>query len=78
MADMERTKYKFLFRGAGMEPVIVVHYTRPGDAENCARKMAKLVAKREHVDEVECVWMGPEELRIPQKILDEIRKELTA
>lgn len=72
----ERQRYKFLFRVDG-EPVMVVHDTRPGDAENCARKMARIIAKKEHAAEVACIWKGPEDEKIPEKIREEIRKEKT-
>ena len=75
---MERIKYKFIFRTRGEEPVIVVHDTRPGDAENCARKLAKLVAKREKWPDAECAWMGPEDQRLPEKIREAMRRERTA
>ena len=67
--------YKFLFRAAGEDPMIVIHETRPGDAEDCARKMAKVVAKKIRVPEVACVWMGPEDAKIPEKIRRELQKE---
>ena len=70
-----KQKYKFLFRCAGEEPVIVIHETKPGDAEVCARKMAKLVAKKEGWSEAVCVWMGPEEKKIPEPIREELRRE---
>lgn len=71
----EKIKYKFLFRAAGEEPVMVIHDTRPGDAEACARKMAKIVAKKIRVPEVACVWMGPESEKIPAAIREELKKE---
>ena len=77
--DVGRTngkiKYKFLFRAPGEDPVIVIHDTRPGDAENCARKMARIVAKKQGWPEASCVWMGPEDERIPAKIREEMQKE---
>lgn len=75
MAGSEKQKYKFLFRCPGEEPVIVIHETKPGDAEACARKMAKLVAKKEGWSEAVCVWMGPEDRKIPEPIREEIRRE---
>lgn len=72
---MKTQKYKYLFRLDGGEIVLVPHATRPGDAENCARKLAKLVAKREKVSEAVCIWKGPEEQRIPAEIREEIEKE---
>lgn len=71
---MKNIKMKYLFRLDSGENVLVVHATRPGDAENCARKMARLVAKRFGAAEAVCVWKGSEEERIPE----EIRKELMA
>ena len=71
----EKQKYKFLFRCPGEEPVIVIHETKPGDAEACARKMAKQVAKKEKVPEAVCVWKGPASERIPEPIREEIRRE---
>jgi len=71
----EKQKYKFLFRCPGEEPVIVIHETKPGDAEACARKMAKLVAKKEGWSEAVCVWMGPEDKKIPEPIREELRRE---
>lgn len=71
----EPIKYKFLFRIPGEDPLIVVHATRPGNAEGCAKKMAKLVAKKYRAESAECVWMGPEEKKIPEEIMKEIRKE---
>lgn len=74
----ERQRYKFLFRVDGSsEPVMVIHNTRPGDAENCARKMARIIAKKEHAAEVTCIWKGPEDEKIPDKIREEIRRERT-
>lgn len=70
-----RIKYKFLFRAPGEEPVMVIHDTRPGDAQNCARKMARIVAKKQGWPEAECVWMGPEDEKIPAAIREEIRRE---
>lgn len=67
--------YKYLFRLDGGEIIMVVHETRPGDAENCARKMAKQVAKKEKVPEAVCVWKGPASERIPEPIREEIRRE---
>lgn len=75
MARSEKQKYKFLFRCPGEEPVIVIHETKPGDAEVCARKMAKLVAKKEGWSEAVCVWMGPEDRKIPEPIREELRRE---
>lgn len=76
---MERLqRYQYLFRCAGQDPVIVRHDTRPGDAEACARKMAKLVAKKMGTDEVRCLWKGPETAEIPEEIRAEIRKETQA
>ena len=72
---MEKQKYKFLFRIPGSDPVMVIHETRPGDAEICARKAAKLVAKKVGAESVECVWKGPADEKIPEKIREEIRKE---
>lgn len=72
---MEKQKYKYLFRLDGGDMVLVPHATRPGDAENCARKLAKLVAKREKVSEAVCIWKGPEETKIPDEIRAEIEKE---
>ena len=71
---MKPQKYKYLFRLDGGEMVLVPHATRPGDADVCARKLAKLVAKRERVTEAVCVWKGPEDERIPEEIREEIRK----
>lgn len=71
---MERIKYKFLFRCAGEDPVIVAREIRPGDAEYTAKKLARLVAKRLGAETVECVWYGPADEKIPERI----RKELTA
>lgn len=65
-------KYKYLFRLDGGEFVIVPHETRPGDAESCARKLAKLLAKRERVSEAVCIWKGPAEEKIPAEIREEI------
>lgn len=72
---MEKIRYKFLFRIPGQEPVMVKHATRPGDAENCARKMARLVGKKCGAAEVACVWMGPETAKIPEPIREELRRE---
>lgn len=72
---MKPQKYKYLFRLDGGEIVLVPHATRPGDAETCARKLAKLVAKREKVSEAVCIWKGPEEQKIPAEIREEIEKE---
>lgn len=72
---MKTQKYKYLFRLDGGEHMLVYHATRPGDAENCARKLAKLVAKREKVSEAVCIWKGPEEQKIPAEIREEIEKE---
>ena len=72
---MKTQKYKYLFRLEGGEIVLVPHATRPGDAENCARKLAKLVAKREKAVEAVCIWKGPEEQKIPAEIRREIEKE---
>lgn len=72
---MEKIKYKFLFRAPGEDPVIVLHATRPGDAEACARKMARIVAKKQGWAEASCVWMGPEDERIPEAVRAEIRRE---
>ena len=55
--------------------MIVIHETKPGDAEACARKMAKLVAKKEGWSEAVCVWMGPEDRKIPEPIREELRRE---
>ena len=55
--------------------MIVIHATMPGDAEVCARKMAKLVAKKEGWSEAVCVWKGPADERIPEPIREEIRRE---
>ena len=71
----ERIKYKFLFRCPGEDPVMVIHDTRPGDAEICARKMARIVAKKQGWAEAACVWMGPAEQRIPEAVREELRKE---
>ena len=70
----ERQRYKFFFRVDG-EPVMVIHDTRPGDAENCARKMARIIAKKEHAAEVACIWKGPEDEKIPEPIREELRRE---
>ena len=72
---MKTQTYKYLFRLESGEIVMVVHETRPGDAEDCVRKIAKILAKRERVPSVVCVWMGPEDAKIPEKIRAEIRKE---
>ena len=72
---MKTQAYKYLFRLDGGEIVLVPHATRPGDAENCARKLAKLVAKREKVSEAVCIWKGPEEEKIPAAIREEIERE---
>lgn len=75
MAGSEKQKYKFLFRCPGEEPAMVIHDTRPGDAEACARKMARLVAKKEGWTEAVCIWKGPEDEKIPAAIREEIRRE---
>ena len=72
---MEKLKYKYLFRLDGGDMILVPHETRPGDAENCARKLAKLVAKRERASEAVCIWKGPEDVKIPDQIRAEIEKE---
>lgn len=72
---MEKIRYKFLFRCAGEDPVLVIHATRPGDAQNCARKMARIVAKKQGWPEASCVWMGPEDEKIPEAVRAEIRRE---
>jgi len=72
---VEKVGYKFLFSAPGEEVAVVRHETRPGDAENCARKLAKLVAKKLGWAEARCIWMGPATEEIPKKIKDEIRRE---
>ena len=72
---MKTQRYKYLVRLDGGEHMLVYHATRPGDAENCARKLAKLVAKREKVSEAVCIWKGPEDEKIPAEIREEIWRE---
>ncbi len=72
---MEKIRYKFLFRCAGEDPVLVIHAMRPGDAQICARKMARIVAKKQGWPEASCVWMGPEDEKIPEAVRAEIRRE---
>lgn len=72
---MKTQSYKYIFRLDGREVVMVVHDTRPGDAENTARKIAKILAKRENAQTVSCIWMGPRETPLPEEIRKEIKKE---
>lgn len=72
---MKTQSYKYLFRLDGREIVMVVHETRVGNAEDTARKIAKILAKREKAQTVSCVWMGPREAAVPEEIRKEIRKE---
>ncbi|MBR4184311.1 MAG: hypothetical protein IKQ87_00965 [Clostridia bacterium] len=71
---MDKIRYKFIFRCPGEECVLVRHVTRPGDAESCARKMARLVAKKMGWAEAVCVWMGPESNPVPAEVRAEIGK----
>ena len=73
----ETIRYKFLYSAPGEEPVLVRHDTRPGDAEGCARKMARLVAKKKGWPEVSCVWYGPNDEPLPPRIREEIRRTRT-
>lgn len=75
MARSERQKYKFLFRCAGEDPVIAIRETRAGNAESCARRLAKDIAKKLKWSEAVCVWMGPEDKKIPEPIREELRRE---
>ena len=74
---MKAQKYKYIFQAEGEDPVLVIHTTRPGDAENCARKMARLVAKKTGAASVRCLWKGPIDEKIPGKIREELGKEPT-
>lgn len=72
---LERQEYIFVYRiDAGAEVRIVKHGTRPGDAENTARRIARLLAKQERASEVICLWKGPADERIP----DDVRGEMWA
>lgn len=73
----ERVRYKFVFRARGEAPRMVRHEVRPGDAEACARKLARLVAKKYHWEEAVCVWMGPEGTGIPAEVLAEMAQDGT-
>ena len=72
-AKAERVQYRYLFRLADGEIVEVRHETRAGDVEECARKLARLVGKRERSSEVVCVWKGPAGERVPIEIRREMR-----
>ncbi|MBQ3955242.1 MAG: hypothetical protein II680_05080, partial [Clostridia bacterium] len=49
----------------GAQGRIVKHETRPGDAENTARRIARMLAKKEKASEVICLYKGPADERIP-------------
>lgn len=70
-----RQEYRFLLRAPGEGTFQVRHMTRAGDAENCARKIAKLAAKKLGAAEVVCVWKGPTSEEVPREIMKEIRRE---
>lgn len=72
---MPTQKYRFAFRTDAGEVVTVLHDTRTGDAENCARKMARLVAKKKGARDVTCIWYGPEGDPKTMKLLAQSRKE---
>ena len=70
---LERQEYIFVYRiDAAPEVRIVKHETRPGDAENTARRIARMLAKKEKASEVICLYKGPADERIP----DDIRGEM--
>ena len=73
----ERVRYKFVFRARGEAPRMVRHEVRPGDAEACARKIARLLAKKYHWEEAVCVWMGPADELIPADIFAEMAQDGT-
>ena len=72
-ARCERLGYRYLFRVDGGEIVEVRHHTRAGDVEECARKLGRLIGKREKASEVICIWKGPDTAPIPAEIRKEMR-----
>lgn len=65
--------YRFIYRTEAGDLVDVRHGCRPGDAENLARRIAKVVAKRFGEDMVTCIWMRPAEKRLPPQFIREVR-----
>jgi len=68
----ESQKYRFIFRTSGGAFADVRHPCRPGDAENCARRMARIVAKKLGEGEVTCIWMKPEGTKLPPQMKREV------
>ena len=69
---LDRMEYIFVYRiDAASEPRIVRHETRAGDAENTARRIARMLAKKHRASEVICIYKGPAGAGIP----DDIRGE---
>ena len=67
--------YVFIFRAPGVGLIRRTHVTRAGDAENAARKMARIVAKETGAEIVECVYKGPAERDLPPQLAEELEKE---
>lgn len=67
------TTYRFIFRTGSGETCEVKHDCRPGDAENCARKMARLVGKKLKEEEVICIWAKPADWKVPPELTMEVR-----
>ena len=69
--EQNETRWRFIYRMPAGELVDVRAGCRPGDAERCARRTAKAVAKRMHEDEIVCIWMGPEDKALPRQLIEE-------
>ena len=67
--------YVFIFRAPGVGLIRRTHVTRAGDAENAARKMARIAAKETGAETVECVYKGPAERELPPELAEEIGRE---
>ena len=70
-----RQEYRFLLRAPGEGTFQVKRMTRAGDAEACARRIAKRAAEKLGASEVVCVWKGPADAKVPPEIMKEIRRE---
>ena len=69
--------YVFIFRAPGVGLIRRTHVTRAGDAENAARKMARIAVKETGAETVVCVYKGPVERDLPPKLAEEIEREGT-
>lgn len=64
--------YRFIYRTECGEYVDVRQACRPGDAENLARRIAKIVAKRLGEHTVTCIWMKPEDVALTKEFRREV------